>query len=114
MPVVETVLAKAEQMIIELAILGRLDDVPGQSRQWQCERAMVLCSLGWQRPGAIILVQFLPFHAADFVTAGTSQNQQVNDFSEIIVFAGIPYPRPPRRREDAVPPPAGFRLVGGR
>src|SRR6516225_5079191 len=77
-PVVETVLADAEQVVVEGALRSALNNLPSESRQCEFERPVVLCPLGWQCPSAIVDIKLAPSHAADFVTTRPGDNQQTN------------------------------------
>ena len=111
-PAIEAVLAPTEQTLIEGASFDRFDDIPRQIRQWQFQRTMVLGSLSGEGPGSVVCIQFAPCHAADFVAAGTGQNQKPDNPAIVIIGAGIPYSSLFGILQHPLTGRLGFRFIG--
>src|SRR6516164_5976986 len=87
----EAVRTHAEQIIAAHHPRHALDDVEHHRQERPCMRATVLAARRGQPPAAILKgIKLRPAHAADLLSSGTKQNEELDNAAVVAVTAGKP------------------------
>src|SRR6516225_4620283 len=87
----EAVHTHAEQIIAAHHPRHALDDVEHHRQERPCMRATVLAARRGQPPAAILKgIKLRPAHAADLLSSGTKQNEELDNAAVVAVTAGKP------------------------